>query len=123
VAAATVPAAELVFAYAELLRPDVQLDTFGRLVETDDDVLTGYALSYLDDEDPRAANPSGHTVLPRLRHAQGALDRVPGRVLHLTQDELDAADEYQSPLHRRTSVLLSSGRRAWVYLPRPDAAQ
>jgi hypothetical protein len=111
------PADEILFAYGALLQPTVQLDTFGRLLASEEDVLPGYALWYHDEEDTRTPNPSGHTVLPLLRRTDNTLDKVQGRVLHLTLDELDAADEYQMSLFRRTSVTLASGRRAWLYLP------
>lgn len=117
------PADELLFAYGALLDPTVQLDTFGRLVTSEEDVLPGYALWYHDEEDTRTANPSGHTVLPLLRRTDSALDKVLGRVLHLTMDELDAADEYQMSLNRRTSVALASGRQAWLYLAGPGATR
>ncbi len=39
-----------------------------------------------------------------------------GRVLALTPEELDAADEYEVSLYRRVSVQLASGIRAWVYV-------
>ncbi|WP_159501692.1 gamma-glutamylcyclotransferase family protein [Microbacterium sp. 18062] len=113
------PADQLLFAYGALQHPDVQLDTFGRLVETDDDVLPGYALLYIEAEDTRTANPSGTTVLPVLRRTDGPRDKVVGIVLSLTADELDAADEYQMSLYRRTPVTLASGRAAWVYVGRP----
>jgi gamma-glutamylcyclotransferase (GGCT)/AIG2-like uncharacterized protein YtfP len=39
-----------------------------------------------------------------------------GRVLRVTPEELDAADEYEVSLYRRASVVLASGIRAWVYV-------
>ncbi|MCC4906688.1 gamma-glutamylcyclotransferase family protein [Microbacterium sp. cx-59] len=112
---------QLLFAYGTLLRPTTQLDVFGRLVHADDDILPGYALRYCDGEDPRAADPTAHTVLPLLRPTGSELDKVPGQLLHLSPDELDAADEFQVPLYRRARVTVASGRRAWLYLRRPEA--
>lgn len=106
----------LLFAYGALLQPTTQLDVFGRLPLSDEDVLPGYALLYRDDDDPRGATPSAHTVLPHLRQTGSTLDKVPGRVLHLDDDEVDAADEFQMALYRRARVTLASGRRAWLYL-------
>jgi hypothetical protein len=107
---------ELLFAYGALQRADIQLDTFGRRVAAQDDVLTGYSRMYTDVPDHRIDTVAGPAVLPVLRRTGSALDKVVGVVLALTPDELDAADEYQPALYRRIIVTLDSGRRAWLYV-------
>ncbi|CAN3702536.1 hypothetical protein MMX123_02560 [Microbacterium sp. MM2322] len=107
---------ELLFTYGTLQLPDVQLDTFGRLVGGDADALPGYRLEWTDIDDERVAELSGLDKHPILRHTGDAHDRVFGRVLTLTAEELDAADEYEVSLYRRASVSLASGLRAWVYV-------
>jgi hypothetical protein len=107
---------QLLFSYGTLQRPDVQLDTFGRLVETEDDVLSGFTVDYAEIDDPRSADPPCPSVQPVVRPTGNALDKITGRVLHLTEDELDAADEYQLELYLRSQVRLASGRSAWVYV-------
>jgi len=110
------PGREFLFSYGTLLLPEVQLDTFGRRVPSDEDVLPGYRLEWTDIDDERVAQLSGTNSHPILRRTDDSRDRVFGRVLELTADELDAADEYEVSLYRRTSVLLASGREAWVYV-------
>lgn len=107
---------EVLFTYGTLQLPDVQLDTFGRLVGGDADALPGYRLEWTDIDDERVAQLSGLDEHPILRHTGDAHDRVFGRVLTLTVEELDAADEYEVSLYRRASVTLASGIRAWVYV-------
>lgn len=107
---------EVLFTYGTLQLPDVQLDTFGRLVGGDADALPGYRLEWTDIDDERVAELSGLDKHPILRHTGDAHDRVFGRVLTLTAEELDAADEYEVSLYRRASVTLASGLRAWVYV-------
>lgn len=107
---------ELLFTYGTLQLPDVQLDTFGRLVGGDADALPGYRLEWTDIDDERVAQLSGLDKHPILRQTGDAHDRVFGRVLTLTAEELDAADEYEVSLYRRASVTLASGLRAWVYV-------
>jgi hypothetical protein len=107
---------QLLFSYGMLQQPDVQLDTFGRLVETEDDVLSGYTVDYAEIDDPRSADPPTPSVQPVVRPTGNALDKITGRVLYLTEDELDAADEYQVELYLRSEVRLASGRSAWVYV-------
>ena len=53
---------------------------------------------------------------PIVRATGNALDKVTGLVFAVTEDELEAADEYQIPGLRRDSVTLASGHTAWVYL-------
>jgi hypothetical protein len=107
---------QALFSYGTLLLPDVQLDTFGRHVASDEDALAGYRLEWTDIDDDRVARISGLDAHPILRHTGDPRDRVFGRVLDLTPEELDAADEYEVALYRRTSVILASGRAAWVYV-------
>ncbi|WP_225310374.1 gamma-glutamylcyclotransferase family protein [Microbacterium testaceum] len=107
---------EALFSYAKLQLAEVQLDTFGHRVDGTEDVLAGYRLEWIDAADERVAHLSGHDRYPMLRRTDDPNDRVFGRVLHLTPEEIDAADEYEVSLYRRASVLLASGIRAWVYV-------
>ncbi|GAA1678690.1 gamma-glutamylcyclotransferase [Microbacterium lacus] len=107
---------QLLFSYGTLQNPDVQLDTFGRLLDVEDDALPGYTVDYTEIEDPRVVDLSGLSVHPVVRPTGNALDKVTGKVLRVTEDELDAADEYEVALYRRVQVRLRSGRAAWVYV-------
>ena len=94
----------------------MQLDTFGRLIDSEDDVLPGSRSTM-----PRSRiRESSTSRAPRCTRSCGAtgnpLDKVVGKVLWVTEDELDAADEYEVALYRRASVVLASGRTAWVYV-------
>ncbi|MET0296590.1 MAG: gamma-glutamylcyclotransferase family protein [Microbacterium sp.] len=107
---------QLLFTYGTLQHPDVQLDTFGRLLETEEDVLPGYRLDYAEIEDPRVVELSGIGTHPIARPTGSALDKIVGKAVWITEDELDASDEYEVALYRRASVVLASGRGAWVYV-------
>lgn len=108
--------AESLFTYGRLQRPDMQLDMFGRRVAGIDDALPGYRLEWTDGGDDGLGQPSSADAHPVLRRTDDPLDRVFGKVLLLTADELDAADEYEVSLYRRASVVLASGRHAWAYV-------
>ncbi|HWI30636.1 MAG TPA: gamma-glutamylcyclotransferase family protein [Microbacterium sp.] len=110
------PANEILFTYGTLRLPQVQLDTFGRVIDGDDDVLPGYTVDYVDIEDPHVVELSGHVAHPIVRHTGNALDKVVGTALLITEDELDAADEYEVELYHRERVRLASDRDAWVYV-------
>ncbi len=110
------PVDQLLFTYGTLQFAEVQLDTFGRLVAGDSDVLPGYTIDYAEISDQRVVDVSGLSVHPVLRHTGNPVDKVVGKVLHITSDELDAADEYEVALYRRILVPLTSGLSAWVYV-------
>lgn len=107
-------AVESLFTYGALQAPDVQLDTFGRLVHGEDDALVGFRLDDGEVGDGRA--PSAANRRRVLRHTGHPHDRVFGAVLHLSPAELDAADELAMAGARRISVVLESGLSAWVYV-------
>ena len=107
---------QLLFSYGTLQLPEVQLDTFGRLVDSEDDILPGYTVDYAEIDDPRAADRSGMSVHPIVRPTGNALDKVVGKVLRVSDEELDASDEYEVALYHRATVTLASGRTAWVYV-------
>jgi hypothetical protein len=104
------------FTYGTLQLPSVQLDTFGRLLDAEDDVLTGYTIDYLEIDDPHVTGVSGHDVHPILRRTGARLDKVVGKLVRLSEAELEAADEYEVSGYRREHVVLDSGTPAWVYV-------
>ena len=110
------PSDQLLFTYGTLQHAEVQLDTFGRLLAGERDALRGYTIDYAEIDDARVAEVSGLSVHPILRRTGNAIDTVVGTVVHITSDELDAADEYEVALYRRIAVTLASGRQAWVYV-------
>ncbi|WP_198519563.1 gamma-glutamylcyclotransferase family protein [Microbacterium sp. BR1] len=116
-AAATIPDVAL-FSYGTLRVPAVQLDTFGRLLTGEPDVLPGFTIDYLEIEDARVVGLSGRDVHPIIRRTGNRLDKVVGVLLWITEDELEAADEYEVQQYNRVSVTLGSGRDAWVYVAR-----
>jgi len=107
---------ELLFSYGSLSGGELQLDTFGRVVHTEDDVLPGYATSLTHRQDARIVERIGPIAQRVLRRTGDPRDKVFGTVLVLTPAELDAADELLTPLFRRLPVTLASGRGAWVYV-------
>jgi hypothetical protein len=110
------PANEILFTYGALRAPQVQLDTFGHLVEGEDDVLPGYTVDYVDIEDAHTATPKPQPVHAIVRRTGDPRDKVVGCAIHLTEDELDAADEYQVESYHRERVHLASGVDAWVFV-------
>ncbi|MGY3333958.1 acyl-CoA thioesterase-1 [Streptomyces filamentosus] len=104
------------FVYGTLREEHVREAVFGRQVPGTPGVLAGHVTAV-----PRPAAGSGTTaagggpaVRPTLeRRIDG---RTEGTVLHLTDDELAAADTHAEGHGVRRRVVLGSGERAWTHL-------
>ena len=104
------------FSYGTLQQEDVQLATFGRLLEGRVDALPGYATSLLEIRDAEVVKTSGKTHHLMARPTGNPGDEVPGVVLRLTAAELAAADTYEVSDYKRIAVRLKSGLEAFVYV-------
>ena len=110
------------FSYGTLQRRDVQLATYGRLLDGKPDVLVGYRLETLPDRDPNAVRISGTATHLVARPTGSPEDRVTGMVFLLTPQELAATDAYEGSDYGRTETTLQSGRRALMYVEPSDEA-
>lgn len=104
------------FSYGTLQRRDVQLATYGRLLDGSPDALAGHRLERLPDRDPDAVRISGTKTHLVVRPTGDPADRVPGMIFLLTAEELEATDRYEGSDYRREELALESGRRAFVYV-------
>ena len=104
------------FSYGTLRQENVQLATFGRLLEGRPDVLAGFALSPMAIDDPHVIATSGAAVHTIARPTGDPADVVPGLVFRITAAELEAADRYEAGAIRRIRVGLASGAEAFVYV-------
>ena len=111
----------LLFSYGSLQQQDVQLATYGRLLNGQQDALIGFAPSRVKIKDTEVAQRLGMTHHANAVPSDGDA-RVTGSAYEVTEDELRATDEYERPfLYRRVLAPLASGREAWVYIHTPDA--
>ena len=86
----------LLFSYGALQQENVQLSTFGRLLQGQRDELPGFEQSLVRIEDPQVVATSGKT-----HHANVAFNGrndsgVSGTVFEITEAELAAADVQRS---------------------------
>ena len=107
----------LLFSYGTLRLPEVQLATFGRLLDGHDDAVLGHRLAWGTITDPHVVATSGSDRHPILVQADDPDAVVEGTVLRITEAELAAADEYEVDDYTRVRVPLRSGGQAWVYGP------
>lgn len=106
------------FSYGTLQQPNVQLATFGRLLEGRPDSLPGFAVAPLPITDPKVIATSGAAVHTIAVPTGDPADSIPGVVFAITAAELAAADAYEVDAYARIEVKLASGAPAFVYVGR-----
>jgi len=112
----------LLFSYGTLQQEDVQLSTFGRLLQGQRDELPGFEQSLVRIEDPQEVAACGRTYNANVTFNGRNDSRVSGTVFEVTDTELAAADRYEQPAaYKRIVATLASGKRAWVYLHAREA--
>jgi len=105
------------FSYGTLQEASVQLSTFGRLLEGQQDELPGFEPSRVRIEDPKMAAGIGKTHHANVTFNGRSDSRVRGRVFEITDAELATADRYEeAAAYKRIVVVLASGKEAWVYV-------
>ncbi|MBU8872447.1 gamma-glutamylcyclotransferase [Reyranella sp. MMS21-HV4-11] len=104
------------FSYGTLQQEEVQLATFGRLLEGRADALPGYATSLFEIKDAGVVKTSGKTHHFMARPTGNPRDEVAGVVFRITAAELAAADTYEVSDYKRVAVHLKSGLEAFVYV-------
>jgi len=104
------------FSYGTLQLPQVQRDTFGRLLTGEADALVGFEQTMVEITDTEVLASSGEKFHPIVRPSGNADDRVAGTVFEVTEAELLQADKYEVDDYKRAGVILASGREAWLYV-------
>ena len=105
------------FSYGSLQNETIQVSTFGRRLNGQRDTLLGYEVSYVKIESPQVA-----ATLGRTHHANAAFTGhegacISGTVFEISDAELARADAYEATdSYRGVSVVLASGREAWMYV-------
>ncbi len=106
----------LLFSYGTLQQTNVQLSTFGRLLQGHEDQLVGFEQSLMQIEDADVVRTSGKTHHPIVKFNGRPDSRVSGTVFEITDAELARADAYEVSSYKRVATLLASGKQAWVYV-------
>jgi gamma-glutamylcyclotransferase (GGCT)/AIG2-like uncharacterized protein YtfP len=107
----------LLFSYGTLQHENVQLSTFGRLLQGQRDELLGFEQSLVRIEDPQVVATSGKTHHANVTFNGRNDTCVSGTVFDITDAELAAADQYERlAAYKRIAAMLASGKQAWVYV-------
>lgn len=105
------------FSYGTLQQEEVQLSTFGRKLDGQKDLITGYEPSLLKITDPALATKLGKTHHDNISATGDDWSNVQGTVFDVTEAELAMADTFEGQFdYKRVNVTLASGNDAWVYL-------
>ncbi len=107
---------EKLFSYGTLQYEAVQLDTFGRKLSGQKDVLLGYRLETVEIHDPKVIALSGEAIHKMLLPTNNNKDTVEGMVFDLTPEELVQADAYEVDAYKRVRVQLQNTGEAWAYV-------
>lgn len=105
----------LLFSYGTLQRKDVQLSTFGRVLDGSADELVGFEQGLFEITDPEFVAASGKRHHAIVRASGNPASRVRGTVFEITDEELARSDAYEPAGYARIATTLASGKRAWVY--------
>ncbi|MFN1215851.1 gamma-glutamylcyclotransferase family protein [Chryseobacterium kwangjuense] len=104
------------FSYGTLQKEQVQLETFGRLLEGEKDILTGYILKKVEITDPEVLRKSGEKYHPILVFSGNSNDEVEGMLFEVTEEEILQADEYEVDDYKRIETVFKSGKTGFIYV-------
>jgi len=107
---------ENLFSYGTLQMENVQISTFGRLLEGHKGKIYGFVKDMVEIKDADVVKTSGKTHHPIVRHSSEESDFVEGTMFKITKEELAHADKYEVDEYKRIEVELESGEKAWVYI-------
>jgi len=106
---------EKLFSYGTLRLEKVQIDTFGRILKGEKDVLGGYVKRQLQIKDSSVIRSSGTSDHPIIEYSGKSSDRVSGMLFEITNEELLQADSYEVNDYKRVLVTFESGKKGWAY--------
>ncbi|AZB33281.1 gamma-glutamylcyclotransferase family protein [Chryseobacterium bernardetii] len=104
------------FSYGTLQKEQVQLETFGRILQGKKDVLSGYELNMLEITDPEVLRKSGQKYHPVLEFSGNADDEIEGVLFEVTEAEILQADEYEVDDYQRIETVFKSGNKGFIYV-------
>jgi gamma-glutamylcyclotransferase (GGCT)/AIG2-like uncharacterized protein YtfP len=107
----------LLFSYGTLQQEEVQLSTFGRKLEGEKDLVTGYEPSLVKIADPELAKRLHKLHHDNITKTGDDWSNVQGTVFEITDEELARSDAFEAQFgYKRVSVSLASEKEAWVYV-------
>ncbi len=100
--------AHLIFSYGTLQDPKVQMAVYKRLLIGEKAVLPHYTLA------TKKIYGQYPVVTPQIS------ETITGVIYQINDAELALTDAYEGPNYQRRLLPLANGRKAWVYLEKPQ---
>jgi hypothetical protein len=104
------------FSYGTLQKEEVQIETFGRILQGEKDILKGYKLKMLEITDPEVLRKSNQKYHPILEFSGNGVDEVEGVLFGVTDEEILQADEYEVDDYKRIEMVFKSGKVGFIYV-------
>jgi gamma-glutamylcyclotransferase (GGCT)/AIG2-like uncharacterized protein YtfP len=104
------------FSYGTLQLEKVQLESFGRKLAGEKDVLQGFALEKVRITDEAVLAVSEEVFHPIAIQTNNPNDSISGTLYEITSDELAQADAYEVDDYKRVEATFQSGKKGWVYV-------
>ena len=106
----------LLFSYGTLQLEQVQLETFGRLLKGEKDILEDYQLTMIEITGPEGLRKSNQRFHPIISFSGDKKDQEEGEHFEVTEEEILLADEYEVDDYKRVEVTFKSGKNGYIYI-------
>jgi len=104
------------FSYGTLQKEQVQIETFGRILQGEKDILTGFKIGMLKITDPEVLRKSNQIYHPILVFSGNMKDEVEGVLFEVTDEEIIRADKYEVDDYKRIEAVFKSGKSGFIYV-------
>ncbi|MBD8080966.1 gamma-glutamylcyclotransferase family protein [Chryseobacterium caseinilyticum] len=104
------------FSYGTLQKEQVQLETFGRILRGEKDIVVGYQLKMLEIKDPEVLRKSNQKYHPILEFSGNSADEVEGVLFQVSDEEILHADEYEVDDYKRIETVFKSEKKGFIYV-------
>ena len=104
------------FSYGTLQKKEVQMETFGRILIGQKDILVGYNIEMIEITDKEVLKKSGQKFHPIIVFTNKPNDKVEGVLFEVTEEELEKADKYEVDDYKRIETIFQSGQKGFIYI-------
>jgi hypothetical protein len=104
------------FSYGTLQNEKVQIETFGRKPEGNQDYLVGFTTKMIEITDKEVLRKSNQKFHPILEYTGNKNDKVGGMLFEITESELLQADKYEVDDYKRIECKFLSKKSGFVYV-------
>jgi gamma-glutamylcyclotransferase (GGCT)/AIG2-like uncharacterized protein YtfP len=104
------------FSYGTLQKEKVQIELFGRIFKGSADSLKGYKVGTIEIKDELFLSKGEDKYQLTAVISKDKNDCINGTVLEVTNEEMLLADNYEPDNYKRVTVVLESGKEAWIYV-------